>query len=55
MKLLNLLSQAFINFFGITQPDEKTKRRATLFICGLLSLVVLLPAFVLWIVYARSH
>jgi hypothetical protein len=54
MGLLELLSQAFINFFGITQPDSKGKRRATLFICGLLSLLVLIPGLVLWIVHARS-
>jgi hypothetical protein len=55
MRLLEFLSQAFIDFFGITQPDEKAKKRATLFICALLSLLVLIPGLVLWIIYTRSH
>jgi len=55
MGLLEFLSQAFINFFGITQPDERAKRRATLFICGLLSLLILLPGIVLWFIYSRAR
>jgi hypothetical protein len=53
--LLEFLSQAFIDFFGITQPNATSKKRATLFICGLLSLLVIIPALALWIIYGRSH
>ena len=55
MGLLEFFSQAFINFFGITQPDNKSKRRATLFICGLLSLLVIVPGLVLWLIYTHPH
>ena len=55
MGLLEVFAQAFINFFGITQPDDKSKRRATLFICGLLSLLIIVPGLLLWLVYIRPH
>ncbi len=40
MKLLLLISNAFINTMGITQPSPQTARRAAWFIVALLSLVV---------------
>ena len=36
MRLLEVLAAAFINTFGITQPTEKTRRRAAWFILALL-------------------
>lgn len=39
MRLLEALAMAFINTFGITQPDERTRRRAAWFIFGMLLLV----------------
>ncbi len=40
MHLLEALAGAFINTFGITQPTEQARRRASLFILGILLLVV---------------
>jgi uncharacterized membrane protein len=40
MQLLEALAGAFINTFGITQPTEQARRRASLFILGILLLVV---------------
>ena len=39
MSLLYFLADAFINTFGITQPNEKTRRQAALFIGALLLLL----------------
>jgi hypothetical protein len=39
MQLLEALAGAFINTFGITQPTDKTRRRAAWFILGMLALV----------------
>jgi flagellar basal body-associated protein FliL len=44
MRLLEIVADAFINTFGITQPTEKGRRRASWFIAGMLALVVLLIA-----------
>ncbi len=40
MSLLYFLADAFINTFGITQPTEKTRRQAALFIGALLLILV---------------
>jgi len=40
MRLLEALAGVFINTFGITQPTDKTRRRAAWFIFGMLTLVV---------------
>ena len=42
MRLLEALASAFINIFGITQPTEKTRRRAAWFIFCLLLMVLAL-------------
>jgi hypothetical protein len=39
MRLLEALALAFINTFGITRPDDRTRRRAAWFILGMLTLV----------------
>jgi ABC-type amino acid transport system permease subunit len=39
MKLLLLISNAFINTMGITQPSPQAARRAALFIVALLAAV----------------
>lgn len=41
MRLLDTLASAFINTFGITQPSEAARRRASWFIAGMLLLVLL--------------
>jgi hypothetical protein len=38
MRLLEALASAFINTFGITQPSDRTRRRAAWFILGMLCL-----------------
>jgi hypothetical protein len=40
MRLLEALASAFITTFGITQPDDRTRRRAAWFILGMLTLVL---------------
>lgn len=40
MRLLDTLTAAFINTFGITQPTERTRQRASWFIAAMLSLAV---------------
>ena len=46
MKLLEALASAFINTFGITQPTEKTRRRAAWFILALLIVMVVVVVIV---------
>jgi hypothetical protein len=41
MRLLEALASAFISTFGITQPTDRTRRRAAWFILGMLTLVFL--------------
>ena len=41
MNVLEALASAFINPFGITQPTERAKRRATWFIFGLMVVVLI--------------
>ena len=51
MRLIDFLANAFINTFGITQPDEKTRKRASFFIMALMGvalLVVFLAGFGLY-------
>ncbi|MES2391060.1 MAG: hypothetical protein V4555_05435 [Acidobacteriota bacterium] len=40
MRLFEALADIFISVFGITQPSEQMRRRAAMFIMGLLALVV---------------
>jgi len=40
MRLLEALAGIFIDTFGITQPTEKTRRRAAWFILTMLTLVL---------------
>ncbi len=40
MGFLLLITRAFINTFGITQPSPEGERRAAYFIGGLLTLIV---------------
>ncbi len=42
MNVLEALSTAFINTFGITQPTDKTRRQAAWFILGLMALVLII-------------
>lgn len=42
MKLLEGLASVFIDFFGITRPTEKARRRASWFIFGMMVLALLL-------------
>ena len=42
MRLLDTLAAAFINTFGITQPTEATRRRASWFIAGMLLVALVL-------------
>ena len=44
MNILRFITRAFIDFFGITPPDEGGQRRAMFYICGLLFLIMLLFA-----------
>lgn len=46
MKILEALASAFINTFGITQPTERTRRRAAWFILALLIAMVTVVALV---------
>ena len=42
MNVLETLSTAFINTFGITQPTEKARRQAAWFILGLMTVVLVI-------------
>jgi len=53
MGLLRFITHGFINFFGITQPTPKQERQATLFICGLLVLIVVMGALVFAVIVLR--
>lgn len=46
MRFLEALAAAFINTFGITQPTEATKRRASWFILGMMVLTLCIVAAV---------
>ena len=55
MALFEFIAQVFINFFGITQPDKTSRQRATIYICGLLSLIVLVFALFFVVTRYRAH
>jgi hypothetical protein len=55
MRLLDALASLFINTFGITQPTEQTRRRASWFIFALLVLALLVVAGVGAVVYRWMH
>ena len=40
MRLIEALASVFIDTFGITRPDEQTRRRAAWFILGMLTMVL---------------
>lgn len=40
MGIIDALASAFINTFGITQPTEETRRKASWFIIGMMVLVL---------------
>lgn len=46
MKLLDGLATLFINTFGITQPTEQQRRRASWFILGLIVVALLVVAVI---------
>jgi hypothetical protein len=46
MRVLDMFANGFINFFGITQPSEETRRRASWFIVALLATCFVLVALV---------
>ena len=46
MSLLYFLADAFINTFGITQPNQQSRRRAAIFIGALLMLLIATVAVV---------
>jgi len=50
MGLLRLITHGFINFFGITQPTPRQERQATLFVCGLLVLIVVMAGLVFTVI-----
>jgi hypothetical protein len=57
MKFILLISNAFINTMGITQPSPRTERRAAWFIVALLTVVLatILTIVVLAIHWASHH
>ena len=55
MHLLQSLAMAFFNIFGITQPSESTRARATWFLFGMLVLVALAVSLGGWLVYHLMH
>ncbi|MEO6922721.1 MAG: hypothetical protein ABI142_02750 [Bryocella sp.] len=55
MALFDFLTQVFINAFGITQPSEATRRRATLFISVLTALMVVVVAVIGALFYRVLH
>jgi hypothetical protein len=55
MGLMNFVTQAFIDVFSITQPTAKERRKATLYINGLLALIVAGVLTFLSVLYHVSH
>ena len=55
MHLLESLASAFFNIFGITQPSDGARRRATWFLIGMLVLVALAVATGGWTLYHLMH
>jgi len=55
MHPLETFATAFFNIFGITQPTEKARARATWFLCGMLVLVAAAVATGGFLVYRVMH
>lgn len=55
MSLLLLLTRAFVNTFGITQPSPEGERRAAYFIGTLLLLIVLGMVVLLYAFVSMRH
>jgi uncharacterized membrane protein len=55
MHLLETLASAFFNIFGITQPSDAARRRATWFLIAMLMLVALAVATGGWLLYHLMH
>jgi hypothetical protein len=55
MHLLESLAMAFFNIFGITQPSESARARATWFLFGMLLLVALVIALAGYVLYHLIH
>ena len=55
MRLLDALASAFINTFGITQPSEQARRRASWFILGLLVFALVVVAGIAVVLYRTMH
>lgn len=49
MNPLRFLVEAFVNTFGITRPSAQQERRAGWFLAGMLALVAVLLAGVVWV------
>jgi hypothetical protein len=52
MRLLYFLADMFINTFGITQPTQKTRKRAAFFILGLIVLVLATATSAFFIIHS---
>jgi len=55
MRLLETLVSVFINTFGITQPTEQARRRASWFILGLLVIALVVVAGIAVVLYRTMH
>ena len=55
MRFLHFLAAAFINTFGITQPSEATRRRASWFIFIITLLTIAVVAAIGYVFYATMH
>ena len=51
MGLLERFATIFFDVFGITHPTEAVRRRATIFLCGMLVLVAIAIAAGAWALY----
>lgn len=51
MQFIEALATAFINTFGITQPTEQTRKRASWFILGMLTLIVVVLCIAVAVVF----
>jgi len=55
MRLLETLASAFFNIFGITQPSDAARRRATWFLLAMLTLVAAAVTGGGWLLYHLMH
>jgi hypothetical protein len=55
MRLLESIASAFIRTFGITEPDDQTRRRASWFILALLVLCLVVVALAGSLFYHVLH